>query len=202
MKDKWNRLAYNLRRHQERDAEFVDLVNFVEKGIIFVTNLVFSRDALDSFMDKAQRSDHRNRGVKTYGTKTDITGEEEKCRSPCHMCKKNHDMNNCKKYLEFSVNERSSYLAKNKLRFGCYDPISSDHSAKTCTNRIICKECKSYHPTAIHAYQYKKQTNAPGKMMMGERKKLSCQIDAQKYNISAVLPLTKKLIWSVCVLFQ
>ena len=37
---------------------------------------------------------------------------------------------------------------------------------------------------------------------MGKRKKLSCQIDAQKYKISVVLQLTKKLVWSVCVLFQ
>ena len=28
------------------------------------------------------------------------------------MCKKNHDMDNCKKFLELSVNERSRYLAK------------------------------------------------------------------------------------------
>ena len=79
------------------------------------------------------------------------------------MCKKNHDMDNCKKFLELSVNERSRYLAKNKLCFGCYDPISSNHSAKTCSKRIICKECKNYHPTARHGYQYKKQKNEPGK---------------------------------------
>ena len=164
---------------------------------------MFSGDALDSFMDKAQRSDHRNRGVKTYATKTDITEEKKKCQSPCHMCKKIHDMDNCKKFLELGVNERSRYLAKNKLCFGCYDPITSKHSAKTCTKRITFKECKNYHLTALHGYQYKKENNAQWeKMMMGKRKKLRCQIDAQKYKISAMLSLTKKLVWSVCVLFQ
>ena len=91
MKDRWNRLAYNLRIHQERDAEFADFVNFVEEETILVTDPMFSRDALDSFMDKAQRSDHRSRGVKTYATKAEITGEEEKCQSQCHMCKKNYE---------------------------------------------------------------------------------------------------------------
>ena len=138
-------------------------MNFVEEETILITDPMFSRDALDSFMDKAQRSDHRNRGVKTYATKTDITGEERRCQSPCHMCKKNHDMDNCKKFLELTVNDRSRYLAKNKLCFGCYDPISSNHSAKTCSKRIICKECKNYHPTALHGYQYKKQKSEPGK---------------------------------------
>ena len=79
MKDRWNRLAYNLRRHQERDAEFSDIVNFVEEETILVTVPMFSIDALDNFMEKAQWSDHKSRGVKTYATKTNITGEEEKC---------------------------------------------------------------------------------------------------------------------------
>ena len=55
MKDRWNRLAYNLRRYQERDTEFSDLVNFVEEEAILITDPMFSRDDLDSFMDEAQR---------------------------------------------------------------------------------------------------------------------------------------------------
>ena len=55
---------------------------------------MFSRDSPDSFMDKAQRSDHRNRVMKTYETKTDIIVKVEKCQSPCHMCKKNHNADN------------------------------------------------------------------------------------------------------------
>ena len=51
---------------------------------------MFSRDVLDSFMDKGQRSDHRSKGVKIYATKRDIAVEEEKCQSSCRMCKKNH----------------------------------------------------------------------------------------------------------------
>ena len=94
-KDRWNRLAYNLRRHQERDAEFADLVSFVAEETILVTDPMFSRDAFDSFMDKRHRSDHRSRGVKTYASKTDTTDEKEKCQSSCHMCKKKHDMDHC-----------------------------------------------------------------------------------------------------------
>ena len=47
--------------------------------------------------------------------------------------------------------------------FGCYDLASSNHSAKTCSKRIICKECKNYHPTSPLGYQYEKQKNEPGK---------------------------------------
>ena len=85
------------------------------------------------------------------------------------MYKKNHDMDNCKKFLELSVNEKSSYLAKIKLVFGCYDPISNKHSAKTCTKRIICKERKNYYPTTLLGHQYKKQNNTPGKNDDGKK---------------------------------
>ena len=35
-----------------------------------------------------------------------------------------------------------------------------------------------------------------------KERKLRYQIDAQKYKISAMLSLTKKLVWPVCVFFQ
>ena len=68
-----------------------------------------------------------------------------------------------------SVNERSWHLAKNKLCFGCYDLISSNHSAKTCSKRIICKGFENYHLIALHGYQYRKQKYEPGKNDDGKK---------------------------------
>ena len=51
--------------------EFADLVNFIEeKTILKIDPIIIDAliiDALDSFTDKAQRPDHKNRGVKTWG---------------------------------------------------------------------------------------------------------------------------------------
>ena len=85
----------------------MQLKDIVEEETILITDAIFSRYPLDIFLDKSQKSDHKNRGVKTYATKAHIKGEERKCRSLCHICKKNHDMDNCTKFLELSVNERS-----------------------------------------------------------------------------------------------
>ena len=84
---------------------------------------MFSRDALDSFMDKAHWLDRTTRGVKPYAMKTDITREVEKGQSSCQLYKNSHDMDNCKKFLDLSAGERSRYLTKNKFCFGCYDPL-------------------------------------------------------------------------------
>ena len=78
MNNKHKKLTDNIRKHQQRDAEFVDYVNFVEEKTTLVTDPMFSRAAFDSFMDKAQKSSHKSRGVRTYATKTDITREEGK----------------------------------------------------------------------------------------------------------------------------
>ena len=40
-----------------------------------------------------------------------IAGKENKRTKPCLMCKRNHDMDNSKKFLELGFNERNSYLA-------------------------------------------------------------------------------------------
>ena len=54
--------------------------------------------------------------------------------------------------------------------------------------RIICKECKNYHPTALHCYQDKKQKNEPGKNDDEKKEETvkSYQMDAQKEQISAM----------------
>ena len=142
---------------------------------------MFSRDALDSLMDKAQRSVHRSRQVKIYATKICvrkiISGPILESKNMCAIFQKKGkkgqnilkfvqkcvkfefflkkgnlmcatiaqmkqleytlDMDNCKKFLERSVNERNRYLAKNKLCFGYYDLTSNNHSARACTKRII-----------------------------------------------------------------
>ena len=112
----------SLNLHRQTDAEFADLVN-LEEGTILEIDPIFSRDALDSLMDKDHRLDQSTRGMKPYATNTDITREAEKVQSSCHLYKKIHNMNHCKNFLNLRVDERSRYLATNELRFGCYDPL-------------------------------------------------------------------------------
>ena len=127
MKDRWNRLRSNLRRYQQKDAEFADLVNYFKVETVLLIGPIFSRAGLDNFMDKAQMQNLRKRGVKTYATKTRCNKGRRKNLKPLSYVPENYDMNNCKKFLELSVNERSRYLVKNRLCFGCYNPISSNH---------------------------------------------------------------------------
>ena len=68
--------------------------------------------------------------------------------------------------------------------------------------KLYVKNVRTITQLPFKVISTKSRTSHQQKMMMGKRKKLKYQIDPQKQKISAMLPLTKELVWSVCVLFQ
>ena len=59
-------------------------------------------------------------------------------------------MDNCTVFNKQTVEERSRTLAKKKLCYGFYMPITADHNTRTCSNRRVCKICKQKHPTGLY----------------------------------------------------
>ena len=55
------------------------------------------------------------------------------------------------------VAERSKCLAKQKLRYGCYESISAKRRTRNCPKRRTCKICLGKHRTGLHGFQYKKK---------------------------------------------
>ena len=60
------------------DADLPDLLNFIKEEKILLTDSMFSRDALDSLMNKRQLSKNRRRWMKIYAIKTKITEGNQK----------------------------------------------------------------------------------------------------------------------------
>ena len=75
----------------------------------------------------------------------------------CHFCDGNHDLDDCQFYIELSVEDRSSFLKKNKLCYGCYREITSTHTARTCNNKRVWKVCHRKHPSGLHGYKMKRK---------------------------------------------
>ena len=73
----------------------------------------------------------------------------------CQFCDANHDLDDCQFYNELSVEDRSSFLKKNKLCYGCYREITSTHTAGTCNNRRVCMVCQGKHPSGLHGFKMK-----------------------------------------------
>ena len=78
----------------------------------------------------------------------------------CPVCEGRHDLDNCRKFNDLTLEERSKILRKKKLCYGCYSPITSEHNAKSCKKRRKCQVCNLDHPTGLHGYIHKKKGGA------------------------------------------
>lgn len=65
----------------------------------------------------------------------------------CFLCKKPHDLEGCKSFLNKSLSERKSYARDSNLCFGC---LCFGHISRMCMQRKICKVCRKMHQTAFH----------------------------------------------------
>ena len=100
------------------------------------------------------------RHTKTYVIQTSEQGKERKDGSKlkeCQICGDGHDADDCSIFNGQTVEERSKTLARKKLCYGCYTPITADHNARTCKTRRTCKICNQKHPTGLHGYISKKK---------------------------------------------
>ena len=91
------------------------------------------------------------------GYKSLATGTGSKDSMLCPNCDIKHDLDDCKIYLSYSVEDRSKFLGRKRLCYGCYKPVSHNHSAKSCTQRRKCKKCEGNHPTGLHGFKFRKK---------------------------------------------
>ena len=147
-----------LRKHQQLEPELSDMIDFVEEEMVLANDPLFSRETLKDYPDKHDRSS-KKRLMKSYAAQTlaPVKKETEYIKqSNCPTCGGKHDMDNCTVNKQ-TVEERNRTLAKKKLCYGCYMPITADHNARTCSNRRVCEICNQKHPTGLHVYVPKKR---------------------------------------------
>ena len=111
-----------------------------------VSNPTFSREATTAYVGTQEKSDNqrrRRKNSKKYGSiATDVDHHQPEAQDECILCCHKHDLDNCEEQMKKSIEERSKFLAWRKLCYGCYKPISTSHSARTCNYRRICQFCK------------------------------------------------------------
>ena len=157
--DRWNRNVQVIREGHLREPDLQDLIKFVEEETVLINDPLFSRETLHEYTNYPERSTHvKARKLKNYYTKADQKAVEQTvtvASIKCKFCDGNHDLDDCQFYREITVDDRSSFLKKNRLCYGCYAEISSKHTARSCTNRRVCEVCQGRHPTGLHGYKTK-----------------------------------------------
>ena len=157
--DRWNRNVQAIRKRHLREPDLQDLINFVEEETVLMNDPLFSREALHESIKHPERSTHlKARKRKNCYTKADQKTVEQTvtvASIKCKFCDGNHDLDDCQFYREITVDDRSSFLKKNRLCYGCYAEISSKHTARSSKNRRVCEVCQGRHPTGLHGYKTK-----------------------------------------------
>ena len=104
--------------------------------------LVYSRDAVRQYVDRAHRhSEKRER--KRFNVMATVADnscnmshdKSNKIASKVEvfpMSNENDDIEDCTYYLQQTVKERSKFLFKNKLCYGCLKTVTKEHNVKTC----------------------------------------------------------------------
>jgi hypothetical protein len=70
----------------------------------------------------------------------------------CRLCKKPHDLDDCKDFNKKSIEDKRSFIMENSLCFACY---GTNHRSKLCMNKRTCKTCHKSHLTALHIEGFK-----------------------------------------------
>ena len=159
--DRWNRTLQAIRRKQIREPDLQDLMKFIEEETILMNDSLFFGEALHEYTKGPEKQNQRrlkqmkNCFVKVDKKKDVCDSSGLKSSLKCQFCDANHDLDDCQVYNELSVEDRSSFLKKNKLCYGCYREITSTHTAGTCNNRRVCMVCQGKHPSGLHGFKMK-----------------------------------------------
>ena len=86
-----------------------------------------------------------------------MRGSSEDNSSKCKICNGRDDLDECKDLNDMTVEEKSKFLPKQKLCYGCYEVISPKHTARNCPRRRNCKICLAKHPTGLHGYKIRRK---------------------------------------------
>ena len=96
--------------------------------------------------NKSTLNEHPKKRLSSYAVKSKKDQKDEQQRKErCLICEK-------------SPKERTKILAKGKLCFRWFKPMTENHNAKSCRQRLVCRLCFELHPTGMHGYM-KKKTN-------------------------------------------
>ena len=94
-RDKWSRKALTIRQYQRREPELSDFIKFVDNETLIVSNPLFSKDAVDEYLEKIPN--HKRNKISAFAT-----GEQSKKGDPhiCINCNGNHKLEKCKEFME------------------------------------------------------------------------------------------------------
>ena len=135
LKNRWNREVYSIRAKHSREPELKDLINYANKGTTLVSDPLFSKEAVEQYLDKRDIKIDKRIRVRSYTIRSEEQpknkpDKDTKGKDNCIMCGACHDLDDYSTFMSKTFENWSKVLFRNKLCYGCYGCISKDNSAR------------------------------------------------------------------------
>ena len=137
LRERWRRKAHDILQSY-RSVTLHDLVAFISNEVSVMKEPVFGSIAGDS-----KKFPLKNKALATV-----TTTKCQKTSKYCSFCEGvDHYLSQCKVFNSKSSAEKSLFVRKSGLCFGC---LRRGHTSRTCKNKLTCSVCHLKHPTVLH----------------------------------------------------
>ena len=104
-RDTWSRKVLTIRQNQRRESGLSDFIKFVDNEGLIVSNPLFSKAAVDEYLEK--RPNHKRNKISAFAT-----GKQSKKGDThiCINCNGNHKLEKCEEFMEKPLKERIKFL--------------------------------------------------------------------------------------------
>ena len=95
------------------------------------------------------KAEQRKKDIQIGSSFANVSEDTDNCTPiKCLYCQKRyHGIVDCRTFINKSSQERSEFILKHGLCFGC---LKKGHVSKICPQRSCCRKCSKNHPTSLH----------------------------------------------------
>ncbi|KAG1680849.1 hypothetical protein GQR58_012101 [Nymphon striatum] len=137
----WKNKARHFISEKNRYPTFDDLLSFIKQQSKWLNDVHYGTS-----QSKAQHPSATSHSNISHVTNNDHSPVSRQCR--CLYCNSvEHLLYNCPKFTNLPVNDRVTFILKDKLCFNC---ITGKHMAKDCYSKFRCNICKGKHHRLLH----------------------------------------------------
>ncbi|XP_063994326.1 uncharacterized protein LOC135171778 [Diachasmimorpha longicaudata] len=142
--DKETAKEWNRTQQGNKMPTYEELMNFLRKEAVKVTSMT-PTGAIPSISSNSNAQKQKNGNYKAHGQKAYslLTSTADKS---CPLCKEQHMLENCRKFITLTVPERIQAARSTHLCLNCLRP---NHKTRYC-KCSTCATCQKKHNTLLH----------------------------------------------------
>ena len=145
LRERWRRRSYTFQRSYG-GVYVKNLVDFVAEELEVIKQPVFGK--INDSSDIKRKFDRPTKTNRVLASKIEDSSEKRAPNRYCEYYKMtNHSISSCNFFKEISAPDKSLFVKKTRLCFGC---LLKNHMSKFCTKKLVCAICSLPHPTILH----------------------------------------------------